>query len=200
VLAARGSNAGAPARGSLKTIADTDLAVAKLSGTLPADIVGDHEGRTPADNPAVRSVFIIRPDRQLVLGRSPIPGSSQCRRMTRLRGQVMQTTRVVVLGAGFGGLEVTTRLSERFGSEIDIVFIDTCDGFVFGYSKLDVMFGQALPASIYSRTPVTTLSANRRHAGRRRTPTPAPLEPGNACQPGSRRTSAGGQHRRQHRS
>ncbi len=51
--------------------------------------------------------------------------------------------RVVVLGAGFGGLELTTRLSEEFGADIDIVLIDKTDDFVFGFSKLEVMFGRA---------------------------------------------------------
>jgi sulfide:quinone oxidoreductase len=56
-------------------------------------------------------------------------------------------TRVLVLGAGFGGLELTTILSETFGDAVDIVLIDKGDAFVFGFSKLDVMFGrQALPA------------------------------------------------------
>ena len=32
--------------------------------------------------------------------------------------------RVLVLGAGFGGLELTTRLSEEFGDGVDIVLID----------------------------------------------------------------------------
>jgi sulfide:quinone oxidoreductase len=50
--------------------------------------------------------------------------------------------RVVVLGAGFGGLELTTRLSEEFGDGVDIVLVDQSDGFVFGFSKLDVMFGR----------------------------------------------------------
>jgi sulfide:quinone oxidoreductase len=50
--------------------------------------------------------------------------------------------RVVVLGAGFGGLEVTTRLSEEFGRDVDVVLIDKSDAFVFGFSKLDVMFGR----------------------------------------------------------
>jgi sulfide:quinone oxidoreductase len=50
--------------------------------------------------------------------------------------------RVVVLGAGFGGLEVTTRLSEEFGADADVVLIDQADGFIFGFSKLDVMFGR----------------------------------------------------------
>ena len=57
--------------------------------------------------------------------------------------------RVVVLGAGFGGLELTTRLSEEFGDQADVVLIDKADGFVFGFSKLDVMFGRAEPASVH---------------------------------------------------
>jgi sulfide:quinone oxidoreductase len=51
--------------------------------------------------------------------------------------------RVVVLGAGFGGLELTTRLSEEFGADVDVVLIDKRDSFVFGFSKLAVMFGRA---------------------------------------------------------
>ena len=56
--------------------------------------------------------------------------------------------RVVVLGAGFGGLELTTRLSDEFGDRVDIVLIDQSDGFIFGFSKLDVMFGRTLPAAV----------------------------------------------------
>lgn len=57
-------------------------------------------------------------------------------------------SRVVVLGAGFGGLELTTILSDAFGDAIDIVLIDKSDAFVFGFSKLDVMFGRRMPASV----------------------------------------------------
>src|SRR2546427_6589073 len=56
--------------------------------------------------------------------------------------------RVVILGAGFGGLELTTRLSEEFGGDVDVVLIDQSDGFIFGFSKLDVMFGRALPSAV----------------------------------------------------
>src|SRR6266702_2293828 len=49
--------------------------------------------------------------------------------------------RVVVLGAGFGGLELATMLSEALGDGVDVTLIDKNDAFVFGYSKLDVMFG-----------------------------------------------------------
>lgn len=51
--------------------------------------------------------------------------------------------RVVVLGAGFGGLELTTLLSETFGDSVDVIMIDKNDAFVFGYSKLDIMFGRS---------------------------------------------------------
>src|SRR5690348_5379012 len=50
--------------------------------------------------------------------------------------------RVVVCGAGFGGLELASSLSEQFGDELDLVLIDRGEGFVFGFSKLDVMFGR----------------------------------------------------------
>ncbi len=56
--------------------------------------------------------------------------------------------RVVVLGAGFGGLELTTKLSEEFGDAADVVLIDKADGFIFGFSKLDVMFGRTLPDAV----------------------------------------------------
>jgi sulfide:quinone oxidoreductase len=52
--------------------------------------------------------------------------------------------RVVILGAGFGGLELATELSAVDGGDsFDVVLIDRSDAFVFGYSKLDVMFGRA---------------------------------------------------------
>jgi sulfide:quinone oxidoreductase len=57
--------------------------------------------------------------------------------------------RVVVLGAGFGGLELTTRLSDEFGDAADVVLIDQRDGFVFGFSKLDVMFGRTVPGAVH---------------------------------------------------
>jgi sulfide:quinone oxidoreductase len=50
--------------------------------------------------------------------------------------------RVLVLGAGFGGLELTSRLSEELGDDADVVLIDRSEQFVFGFSKLDVMFGR----------------------------------------------------------
>jgi sulfide:quinone oxidoreductase len=57
-------------------------------------------------------------------------------------------TRVVVLGAGFGGLELTTLLSDALGDGIDVVLVDKSAAFVFGFSKLDVMFGRRPAASV----------------------------------------------------
>jgi sulfide:quinone oxidoreductase len=54
----------------------------------------------------------------------------------------MNKPRVVVLGAGFGGLELSTLLSETLGDDVEVTLIDKSDAFVFGYSKLDVMFGR----------------------------------------------------------
>ena len=56
--------------------------------------------------------------------------------------------RIVVLGAGFGGLEVTSRLAEQLGDAVDVVLIDRSDGFVFGFSKLDVMFGRTTAEAV----------------------------------------------------
>jgi sulfide:quinone oxidoreductase len=50
--------------------------------------------------------------------------------------------RVVVLGAGFGGLELSTMLSEAVPDEVEVTLIDKSEAFVFGYAKLDVIFGR----------------------------------------------------------
>ena len=52
-------------------------------------------------------------------------------------------SRVLILGAGFGGLELATLLSEALGPDADVTAIDRRDHFVFGYSRIDVMFGRA---------------------------------------------------------
>ena len=52
------------------------------------------------------------------------------------------STRITVLGAGFGGLELSTILSESVGEKVQVTLIDKSDAFIFGYSKLDVMFGR----------------------------------------------------------
>lgn len=48
-------------------IGDPDLKVAKLYDMLPAEAGETSEGRTPADNATVRSVFVIGPDKKVKL-------------------------------------------------------------------------------------------------------------------------------------
>ena len=48
-------------------IGDSELAVAKLYGMLPASEEGGAEGRTAADNATVRNVYIIGPDKKIKL-------------------------------------------------------------------------------------------------------------------------------------
>ncbi len=52
------------------------------------------------------------------------------------------SARVVLLGAGFGGLELASRLSAELGNRVEVTLIDQADAFVFGFAKLDVMFGR----------------------------------------------------------
>jgi sulfide:quinone oxidoreductase len=69
--------------------------------------------------------------------------------MVKARGNaVTKQLRVVVLGAGFGGLELTSLLSERIPDLVDLTLIDRSDHFVFGYSKLDVMFAHQSPEAV----------------------------------------------------
>ena len=56
--------------------------------------------------------------------------------------------RILVLGAGFGGLELTTQLSEALGDSIEVTLIDKSDSFMFGFSKLDLMFGHKQPDAV----------------------------------------------------
>jgi sulfide:quinone oxidoreductase len=49
---------------------------------------------------------------------------------------------VLILGAGFGGLELATRLSEIASDVVDVTLLDRNDSFFFGFSKLEVMLGR----------------------------------------------------------
>jgi len=85
-------------------------------------------------------------------------------------------SRVVILGAGFAGLELATSLSEALGDGVDVTIIDKSDAFVFGFAKLDVLFGREVPAAVrlpyrdftkagvtLRRETVTAIDAPRRH-------------------------------------
>ena len=56
--------------------------------------------------------------------------------------------RVLVLGAGFGGLELATTLSETLGDGVAVTVLDRSEAFVFGYSKLEILFGRTTPEAV----------------------------------------------------
>ncbi|MBU2666123.1 NAD(P)/FAD-dependent oxidoreductase [Actinoplanes bogorensis] len=58
---------------------------------------------------------------------------------------------MVVLGAGFGGLELATTVTDELGDDVELTLIDRAEGFVFGFSKLDVMFGRHDPVQVLHR-------------------------------------------------
>jgi sulfide:quinone oxidoreductase len=83
--------------------------------------------------------------------------------------------RVLILGAGFGGLELASSLSEAMGDGIAVTLIDRSDTFVFGYSKLDLLFGRqaaetvrlpyadfAKPGVVFTREAVTAIDPSAR--------------------------------------
>ena len=55
---------------------------------------------------------------------------------------------VVILGAGFGGLELATRLSETMSDAVRVTLLDRNDSWYFGFSKLDVMLGRQSAADV----------------------------------------------------
>ncbi len=55
---------------------------------------------------------------------------------------------IVILGAGFGGLELASRLSDSVADEVRVTLIDQNDSFTFGFWKLDIVFGGANAADV----------------------------------------------------
>src|SRR2546423_3139623 len=58
---------------------------------------------------------------------------------------------VLILGAGFGGLELAGRLSDSVADEVRVTLIDQNDSFTFGFSKLDILFGKAETSAVQLR-------------------------------------------------
>jgi sulfide:quinone oxidoreductase len=58
--------------------------------------------------------------------------------------------KVLILGAGFGGLELATKLQQTLADELEITLIDRNDFFILGFAKLDVLFGEKRPEEIKS--------------------------------------------------
>ena len=55
---------------------------------------------------------------------------------------------VVILGAGFAGLELAARLSQSLSDEVGVTLVDQNESFSFGFSKLDILFGRKAPADV----------------------------------------------------
>ncbi len=83
---------------------------------------------------------------------------------------------IVILGAGFGGLELSSRLSAEFGDGIQITLIDKNDAFVFGFSKFELMLGRqtwddvsmryetiAKPGVTFRKELITSIDPSTRH-------------------------------------
>src|SRR5436190_12914906 len=60
----------------------------------------------------------------------------------RVRYGQLVKKHVLILGAGFGGLELATRLSESYEDAVHVTLLDRNDSFFFGFSKLEVMLGR----------------------------------------------------------
>ncbi|MEV6390163.1 NAD(P)/FAD-dependent oxidoreductase [Nocardia xishanensis] len=63
---------------------------------------------------------------------------------------------VLILGAGFGGLELASRLSHSLADEVRIVLIDRNDSFTFGFAKLEILFRDVPPERV--RVPYADLA------------------------------------------
>src|SRR6266516_92211 len=57
-------------------------------------------------------------------------------------------THVVILGAGFAGLELAACLSESVPDDVRVTLLDKNDSFTFGYAKLDVLLGRKAPPEV----------------------------------------------------
>lgn len=86
------------------------------------------------------------------------------------------TPHVLILGAGFGGLELATRLSESLADQVRVTLLDGNDSFSFGFSKLDVLLGKrnqdevrlayagvARPGIEFRREVITAIDPQNRH-------------------------------------
>src|SRR5262249_17812422 len=55
---------------------------------------------------------------------------------------------VLILGAGFAGLELAARLSGSLADAVDVTLLDQNDSFHFGFAKLDVLLGRRDAADV----------------------------------------------------
>jgi len=58
---------------------------------------------------------------------------------------------VLILGAGFAGLELAARLSDSLADAVSVTLLDKNDSFHFGFSKLDVLLGRRTKHDVLMR-------------------------------------------------
>ena len=93
-------------------IGDSDLAVAKAYGMLPADAGDTAKGRTPADNATVRNVYVIGPDKGIKLMLSyPMSTGRNFDEILRVIDSIQLTAR----------FQVATPVNWRDGEDVIIV-------------------------------------------------------------------------------
>lgn len=63
--------------------------------------------------------------------------------------------KILILGAGFGGLETALGLGARLRDGYEVTLVDRSDSFFIGFSKIDVLFGRRTEAE--ARYPYTKL-------------------------------------------
>src|SRR6516164_7764394 len=81
----------------------------------------------PSTAPGGRRDHVV----QVSSGGSHVHEARRRRSQARRGREQLMRTRVVVLGAGFGGLELATVLSDALGESLDLVLLDRDDAFVF---------------------------------------------------------------------
>jgi sulfide:quinone oxidoreductase len=69
--------------------------------------------------------------------------------------------KILILGAGFGGLETATGLAAGLGDGYEITLVDRNDSFFVGFAKIDVLFGRRSEAQVRCR--YADLRADRVH-------------------------------------
>lgn len=59
--------------------------------------------------------------------------------------------KILILGAGFGGLETATGLCAGLGEGYEVTLVDRSDSFFVGFSKIDVLFGRRTESEVRYR-------------------------------------------------
>ncbi len=110
-----------------------------ISGSVSDEEARELFGEWEAPRPYIR--IVPQPGR----GGSCAVTTPELERIDRRRAMKKH---VVIVGAGFAGLELAARLSDSLADEVDVTLLDRNDAFYFGFSKLDVLLGRRAPSDV----------------------------------------------------